>query len=209
MRTNVKDVNILGRRGTRNSILEFVRNANLRTGTNQGAKSKSSEWKIWTGDLMEKLAIVYENPSVTSKYFEQNVSNIARCFRECKITFILIDDVYSRPLRLPNVDKSIIITKRQFSHPFYPSMIIDGIGRKNIGVLSYQQNIPGNTWLRRTLFLFAHELGHMYGLVHCKNEKCIMGFLEGNYSWKSLSEKKKIDRRILCKECRLRFGDLS
>lgn len=146
---------------------------------------------------MDSLLVAYEMPSVQTRYFQDNVRHAIEQLKEVKVIFLPIDSAYPNALKLPYATDSVVITNEKIPHPFDERFVVDGFGanNKHLAVITYQKT------LRESLFLLIHELGHLYGLPHCSN-KCVMGIINGNYVWKRMHAKKKIDRRMICVSCR-------
>jgi len=80
------------------------------------------------------------------------------------------------------------------------------------GVLSYHRLRPGHafkgdervvakTFLERVEKEAVHELGHLLGLHHCRNDRCVMSFSPSLY-WVDFKEKK------FCRNCSARLREL-
>lgn len=151
---------------------------------------------------MKKISVYYENPHVCDRYFKASVRRLKSVFKIHKIETFLIDDI--NKLRIPECSSypRILLTKRQIKTQYYSKDYLEGIGvlAHNVALISYKYDLSS------TIYLMAHEIGHLLNIPHCNSESCLMGVSkhenEVNYAWRTLSKQRILSKRLLCGKCK-------
>lgn len=149
------------------------------------------------------LTIYHENLPVSQRYYEGIIRQIKQVYQVKKIVSPPIDDVATLLISNYTHQPRMVLTNHRINANLLRPVLLDGICLKNnnLVLVMYQ---PSS--FISTLYLMLHELGHFFGLPHCRNHKCIMGLssMENglSYSWKRLASANRIPtRRILCGSC--------
>ncbi|MCK4634677.1 MAG: hypothetical protein KAT37_02270 [Candidatus Aenigmarchaeota archaeon] len=150
---------------------------------------------------MNCIYIYYEKPSVCPRYFKSSISLLKRLFGFDKIIMEPVDNISELTLPSHFPYPRILLTHGMVN--FENSLVnFDGIGfsNHNIALVRYQ------SMFFDTIYLLAHEIGHLFGMAHCDSPNCLMGvYREGaqtRYSWCSLSKRRKISSRLFCDSCK-------
>lgn len=165
---------------------------------------------------MEKIRIIAETPPVSLSYLKNILNQMRRVYPH-KVIYEFCLSIDQLKIEMASNEKIVFITHSDINPKFSP-INFDGVGldRENIAIVKYQKTskrychclnrklIAGG--MRNTLFLLLHEIGHLAGLDHCENPKCVMARIECNgkvdYCWRCLAGYKKIDTSVFCLRCK-------
>lgn len=151
---------------------------------------------------MRQLYVYYENPHVSSRYFDILLKKLKDIFSIHKIEKVQIDDVNKLQIPVHSSYPRVLLTRQQIKTQYHLKDTLEGIGilTNNIALVSYQNE------LSTTMYLMAHEIGHLMNMPHCRSESCLMGVSkQGNetkYAWRLLSKQRKLSKSLLCEECK-------
>lgn len=152
------------------------------------------------GENLQKLSVYYESPGVSEKYFEDNLRLLKSVFKIAKIERNKVSSI--RELKIPHksVYPRVLLTKEQIKTEYNAKYVLEGIGlsENSVVLVSYQKS-----GFSDTVYLIAHEIGHLFGMAHCNSKDCLMGVSrQGNYAWKTLSKTRKLSKRLFCVSCK-------
>lgn len=191
MATNAKNAVMNGFQEKRNT-LRFVQNAIVHGGINRRKKM---------GDCLRYVSIYFEEPSVSSRYFKSSLTSIRDIFRIGKVELKPVRKISDVTIKSYSPYPRILMTHEHIKMNGCTSNFLDGIGLSsyNIALVRYQRSFT------HTMFLLAHEIGHIVGMPHCSSHRCIMGvYRDGKgsvYAWKELT-RKRLSSNMFCPSCK-------
>jgi hypothetical protein len=147
------------------------------------------------------MYIYYEDPAISSRYFKSSLISIRDIFRIGKIEMQSVDSISHITLTSYSPYPRILLTRESIKMEDCSLINLDGLGLAsyNLALVHYQRSFA------HTMFLLAHEMGHLLGMPHCSSHKCIMGVhKEGKdavYVWRKLT-RRKLSSDLFCPSCK-------
>ena len=151
---------------------------------------------------MRRLTVYYEPPNVCERYLQASLRLVRRLFTISEMRLVPIEKTADLTLAEYSSNPRVILLHDEIKTAYNPCMVLDGIGLKkeNVALVRYQR-----ARFTDTLYLMAHEVGHLYGMPHCTSSSCLMGVVPDNgrftYVWAKMAERRKLSKRLFCQRC--------
>jgi hypothetical protein len=149
---------------------------------------------------MRFLTIYYET-EYNDAYFSEQMRKIARLFGVSRLKLIRIGKMERLVVTGPSTWPRIFLIHQHITPGLGNGVRLDGLSMRNcnVAVVRYQNS------MKDTLYVLAHEIGHLMNLSHCDSRSCVMGvqFRDGkaSYAWWRFSGRRAITRRLFCGRC--------